>query len=102
MAGMSIDRQKLQELLRDFRTLTGICISFWYHGDEWSVIGDTVYASPFCALLRQNETLRHDCEYCDARGLNHARETGEVCRLVCHAGLHEYTYPVQEAGRTLG
>ena len=54
MAGMSIDRQKLQELLRDFRTLTGICISFWYHGDEWSVIGDTVYASPFCALLRQN------------------------------------------------
>ena len=102
MAGMSIDRQKLQELLRDFRTLTGICISFWYHGDEWSVIGDTVYVSPFCALLRQNETLRHDCEYCDARGLNHARETGEVCRLVCHAGLHEYTYPVQEAGRTLG
>ena len=95
MAGMSIDRQKLQELLRDFRTLTGICISFWYHGDEWSVIGDTVYASPFCALLRQNETLRHDCAYCDARGLNHARETGEVCRLVCHAGLHEYTYPVQ-------
>ena len=58
MAGMSIDRQKLQELLRDFRTLTGICISFWYHGDEWSVIGDTVYASPFCALLRQNETMR--------------------------------------------
>ena len=57
MAGMSIDRQKLQELLRDFRTLTGICISFWYHGDEWSVIGDTVYASPFCALLRQNEAL---------------------------------------------
>ena len=102
MAGMSIDRQKLQELLRDFRTLTGICISFWYHGDEWSVIGDTVYVSPFCALLRQNETLRHACEYCDARGLNHARETGEVCRLVCHAGLHEYTYPVQEAGRTLG
>ena len=102
MAGMSIDRQKLQELLRDFRTLTGICISFWYHGDEWSVIGDTVYVSPFCALLRQNETLRHDCEYCDAHGLNHARETGEVCRLVCHAGLHEYTYPVQEAGRTLG
>lgn len=102
MAGMSIDRQKLQELLRDFRTLTGICISFWYHGDEWSVIGDTVYVSPFCALLRQNETLRHDCEYCDARGLNHARETGEVCRLVCHAGLHEYTYPVQESGRTLG
>lgn len=102
MAGMSIDRQKLQELLRDFRTLTGICISFWYHGDEWSVIGDTVYVSPFCALLRQNETLRHDCAYCDARGLNHARETGEVCRLVCHAGLHEYTYPVQEAGRTLG
>lgn len=102
MAGMSIDRQKLQELLRDFRTLTGICISFWYHGDEWSVIGDTVYASPFCALLRQSETLRHDCEYCDAHGLNHARETGEVCRLVCHAGLHEYTYPVQEAGRTLG
>ena len=102
MAGMSIDRQKLQELLRDFRTLTGICISFWYHGDEWSVIGDTVYASPFCALLRQNETLRHDCGYCDARGLAHARETGEVCRLVCHAGLHEYTYPVQESGRTLG
>ena len=102
MAGMSIDRQKLQELLRDFRTLTGICISFWYHGDEWSVIGDTVYASPFCALLRQNETLHHDCEYCDAHGLNHARETGEVCRLVCHAGLHEYTYPVQESGRTLG
>ena len=102
MAGMSIDRQKLQELLRDFRTLTGICISFWYHGDEWSVIGDTVYVSPFCALLRQNETLRHDCAYCDARGLNHARETGEVCRLVCHAGLHEYTYPVQEASRTLG
>lgn len=102
MAGMSIDRQKLQELLRDFRTLTGICISFWYHGDEWSVIGDTVYASPFCALLRQNETLRHDCEYCDAHGLNHARETGEVCRLVCHAGLHEYTYPVQESERTLG
>lgn len=102
MAGMTIDKQKLQELLRDFRTLTGICISFWYRGEEWSVIGDTVYASPFCSMLRQNDDLRHECEYCDARGLNHARETGEVCRLVCHAGLHEYTYPVLESGRTIG
>ena len=55
MAGMSIDRQKLQELLRDFRTLTGICISFWYHGDEWSVIGDTVYASPLRAAAAERD-----------------------------------------------
>ena len=68
MAGMSIDRQKLQELLRDFRTLTGICISFWYHGDEWSVIGDTVYASPFCALLRQDPAGEAGCFVSDKGG----------------------------------
>lgn len=102
MASMTIDRQKLEELLRDFRTLTGICISFWYHGEEWAVVGDTIYASPFCAMLRRNETLLHECECCDAHGLNHARETGEVSRLVCHAGLHDYTYPVLESGRTIG
>lgn len=102
MTDMSIDKQKLQDLLRDFRTLTDICISFWYRRESWSVIGDTVSLSPFCDLLRQNETLRNECEYCDSRGLRYARETGKVCCLVCHAGLHEYTYPVMEGGRTIG
>ena len=101
MAGMSIDRQKLQELAglpNADRHLHFLLVS------RRRVVRHRRYRLRLavCALLRQNETLRHDCGYCDARGLAHARETGEVCRLVCHAGLHEYTYPVQESGRTLG
>lgn len=102
MAGTIINYKRLNELMKDFRVLTNIRISFWDASGRMCVNSDEVSNSGFCAALREKDELEMACRKCDNESIKRARETGEPCHFTCHAGLREYTYPVVEAGKIIG
>lgn len=102
MATTAVNIHKLSKLLKEFHLLTQVRISFWDTTGRRCVISGSEADSPFCSRLRSCPKLNEACERCDREGLRAAQETGALHVFTCHAGLHEYVYPVVESGRMIG
>lgn len=102
MGTTAVNIHKLRELLKEFHLLTQVRISFWDTMGKRCVISGMVADSPFCSRLRSCPELNEACAHCDREGLRVAQETGRLHVFTCHAGLHEYVYPVVESGRMIG
>lgn len=102
MGTIAVNMHKLSELLKEFHLLTQVRISFWDTTGRRCVISGSEADSPFCSRLRSCSELNEACKRCDREGLRIAQETGKLHVFTCHAGLHEYVYPVVESGRMIG
>lgn len=102
MGTTAVNMHRLRVLLSEFHLLTGVRISFWDTMGQRCVISGMEADSPFCSRLRSCPELNEACRRCDHEGLRAARETGKLHVFTCHAGLHEYVYPVVESGRMIG
>lgn len=101
MSGTAVNIKKLCRLLDEFHLLTNVRISFW-NAEGRHVAGNSGGNSAFCTRLRAHAQLDAACVQCDMQGIRGAREAGGLHVFCCHAGLHEYVYPVTEGGRLLG
>lgn len=101
MPGTVVNIQKLNALLDEFHLLTDVRISFWNAAGQ-HMAANRGGNSAFCARLREHAELDAECRRCDMQGICGARDKGGLYVFTCHAGLHEYVYPVTEGGRLIG
>ena len=85
--------QKLDELLRDFYTLTNIKICF-YDEAENEVCFCPERLSDFCQTLRESPEMDKKCRLCDKHALTMCKKTRKQFSHICHAGLLECFSPV--------
>mgnify|MGYP001806481082 CR=1 FL=1 len=99
--GISLKREPILSLLRDFLILTGIhslCLTI---NKEISIsLPDSL--GEFCALLRQDPRMEACCNQCDSVAIAHVESSGEVYRYHCHAGLCEAIVPLFDGDLLLG
>lgn len=101
MAGTNVNIQKLNRLLNEFHLLTNVRISFWNTSGQHMAANEGGN-SDFCTKIREIPALDQACRECDCAGICAAREKGGLHVFTCHAGLHEYVYPVEIGERLLG
>ncbi len=95
------DLQKMQELLKDFHSLTGIKICMYDDtGREFCYYPEK--HTPFCKLLRKNNQLDQKCILCDKRALAECKKTHRQYRYICHAGLLECLSPILYGENIIG
>jgi len=101
MPSTRVDGKRLSGLLDEFHLLTSVRISFWDDSGR-HMAANRGGNSAFCAKIREIPELDAACRECDRAGIACAREKGGLHVFTCHAGLHEYVYPVQMSGRLIG
>ena len=97
----TFDRVKLQELLRDFYTITRIRITVLDDGFQ-ELAAYPRERPAFCRLLRENVAARAACARCDREACAQAARRREAYTYVCHAGLTESIMPLWEGGAAVG
>ena len=95
------DLTKLQELLKDFYSLTGVKICI-YDRDENELCYYPEKLTGFCRLLRANTDLEARCRACDRRGFDECKKTARRHAYTCHAGLLECMSPILHDGDIIG
>lgn len=95
------DLSKLQELLRDFYSLTGIKICI-YDREENELCYYPEKLTGFCRQLRANTVLEARCRACDRRGFSECKKTSRRHAYTCHAGLLECMSPILHDGDIIG
>lgn len=58
--------------------------------------------TPFCKRMREKDTFRERCYYCDACGGRKAKRIGKAYVYICHAGLIDFAIPIMIKGQYVG
>lgn len=98
---LSIKKEELAELLKDFYILTKMRIVV-FDSDYVKIMSYPVNESDFCTLIKGNESARLECEKSDVRAFNTCRNTKNIFVYKCHAGLIEVASPVKINDLVLG
>lgn len=87
-----VNIEELQELQDRWAKATGLA----FVTVDRNGVPITEYSNftPFCEKLRETETYRERCYYCDACGGRKARRKGKAYVYVCHAGLVDFAIPI--------
>lgn len=95
-----INAKELQELQDNWAKGTGLA----FVTVDCNGVPITKYSNftPFCEKLRQDETFREKCYYCDACGGRKAKRIGRAYVYVCHAGLIDFAIPIMINGQYVG
>lgn len=98
--GEVINVKELQELQDNWAKGTGLA----FVTVDCNGVPITKYSNftPFCEKLRQNESFREKCYYCDACGGRKAKRIGKAYVYVCHAGLIDFAIPIMIKGQYVG
>jgi len=101
MYGVFLEKEKIEQLLRDFYTITEIRIAFIsYDRKEHVAVKKSI--SDFCRILRSDKRADLKCRECDQHAFEKARNTGKLYIYQCHAGLTEAVAPIIVDGNLLG
>jgi len=101
MYGVSLNKQKIEMLLKDFNSLTGIRIAFVTHDFTDSINAEKEICE-FCEILRQDENADKKCRNCDKIAYETATAKGELYIYECHIGITEAVTPLIIENRILG
>lgn len=95
------DIKKLQQIINDLSTLTGMSLSF-LDADSKRICKITPDTFNFCTYLQQNEALKNACAKSDLKVLAHCKKTGCFESHICHAGLFDAAMPIEKNGILAG
>ncbi len=98
---VSIKKEELAELLKDFYILTKMRIVI-FDSDYVKIMSYPVNESDFCTLIKGNELARQECEKSDLKAFNTCRNTKNIFLYKCHAGLIEVASPIKINDLVLG
>lgn len=93
--------EKLEELMRDFYTLTKVRIVI-YDDAGRSVCAYPAHDCEFCACLKANRKAKKLCDACDEEALRIGRDLASPHIYECHAGLTEAVFPLRYGDIRLG
>ena len=89
----SFDLVKLNALLRDFHTMTGMRITV-YDDTIQEITAYPRRVAPICRYIRTDPGAEAACHACDARACQESRRLRAPYIYRCHAGLTEAVTPV--------
>ena len=92
MRSYIFERERLERLISDFYTATGVATVLYDAGGR--IVAKSPIYTPFCAALRKKEGAVAACDGSDAAHFDEAREVGGAVLYTCHAGLCEVLKPV--------
>lgn len=101
MYSVYADRKNIENILRDFYTITGIRVAFVSHDMKFSV-NVPKESSSFCNILKGDSLATARCIECDRYAFEEANRTRNLFVYQCHAGLREAVAPIFFAEKLLG
>lgn len=94
------NKEKIEELLKDFATLTRISVAF--ADSETNPVCSFQSTEDFCNAYQKIGTNKEYCTRSDKRLLERCRQSGEYEYHICHAGLYDAAMPIVKLGVTVG
>jgi len=98
---VSIKKEELAELLKDFYILTKMRIVI-FDSDYVKIMSYPINESDFCTLIKGNDSARQECEKSDLKAFHTCRNTKNIFIYKCHAGLIEVASPIKINDLVLG
>lgn len=92
---------ELNELLRDFYTITKIRIVAFDDSFEKLAAYPTSH-STYCEVLRRDKKAKEKCRECDLNGYKKSKKMGEMYIYQCFAGLTEVVVPLRDRDAIIG
>ncbi|MBO4940411.1 MAG: PocR ligand-binding domain-containing protein [Clostridia bacterium] len=101
MIMMILEKEKLQNVLQAFYTLTKVRIAVY---DEWQneLACYPTNLDSFCQTLRLDKEMDERCRLCDKNAFATVERTEKQYAYTCHMGLRENLYPIVHNGRRVG
>ena len=98
---INFNMEKLDRLLLDFYTLTGITISVW-NTDFHQISFQPREMRAFCRTVKSTEKGKHACFLSDRALCLECSKTERPTKHVCHAGLIDMAFPIKYKDDILG
>lgn len=98
---LQYDTKKLEQMLRDFHNLTGICVCILDQNFQ-KLVAFPKTTNPFCMLLQSTPEGKRRCFASDHALLCACAEKRETVIHRCHAGLTDMVVPILHDGTLLG
>lgn len=89
---VTFDIEKLNALLQNFYICTNITISLF--DSDFNCIADAGEWQPYCLAIGEKPDLLAECDRCNRKNLQKAREMHDSLVYTCHAGIVESVTPV--------
>ncbi|MFA0440883.1 PocR ligand-binding domain-containing protein [Vibrio sp. 10N.222.51.C12] len=90
----------ITKVLQDFSYATGLAVVLVnLDGKE---VSDSINFSKFCVKLRKNKVLNDKCRASDRCGGLEATKVNRPCIYKCHAGLTDFSIPIEIGGSLVG
>lgn len=94
------NKEKIEELLKDFATLTRISVTF--ADAQTNPICGFHSTDNFCNAYQKIGENKEYCTRSDKRLLERCRQSGKYEYHICHVGLYDAAMPVVKLGVTVG
>ena len=92
---------KLDKLLHDFNTITGITISVWT-ADFQQISFQPREMCAFCRTIKSTDKGKYACFLSDQKLCLECSKTEKPTKHVCHAGLIDIAFPIKYKDNILG
>ncbi len=93
--------EKLDKLLYDFYTITGMTLSVW-NADFQQLSFQPRETRAFCRTIKSTEKGKHACFLSDQKLCIECSKTGRPTKHICHAGLIDLALPIKYKDTVLG
>ncbi len=93
--------KKLDRLLYDFHTITGLTVSIWDAQFQQLCFQPKEMRS-FCRTIRTCPEINHSCFLCDKELCMQSAATGKPATHYCHAGLIDTAIPIKFKDTIMG
>lgn len=98
---INFNTQKLDKLLYDFYTVTGITISVWT-ADFHQISFQPREMRSFCRAVKSTEKGKRACFLSDRKLCLECSKTEKPAKRICHAGLIDMAFPIRHKDNILG
>ncbi len=98
---INFNTEKLEKLLFDFYTITGMTISVWNANFQQLSFQPREMCS-FCRTIKSTNKGKHACFLSDKELCVDCSKTGKPTKHTCHAGLIDIAFPIKYKNNTLG
>ena len=93
--------EKLDKLMYDFYSITGITISVW-NADFQQLSFQPREMCAFCRTIKSTEAGKHACFLSDQKLCLECSKTDKPSKHTCHAGLIDLAFPIKYRDQILG